>query len=129
MIFFNETVTAPFSGIILQRKVNISAVAGDSSIVLSLWDPHGVQYDFTIQAGQKLQQRDFDLFRFQIQGSGQAAIALSYPVIGLDPALTTRSFLHIMLDPYVRELKLYDMGVVDVDRFSRMKSASSIIAW
>ena len=88
MIFFNETVTAPFSGIILQRKVNISAVAGNSSIVLSLWDPHGVQYDFTIQAGQKMQQRDFDLFRFQIQGSGQAAIALSYPEL-IDPSIQT----------------------------------------
>ena len=86
MIFFNETVTAPFSGIILQRKVNISAVAGDSNIVLSLWDPHGVQYDFSIQAGQKMQQRDFDLFRFQIQGSGQAAIALSYPEL-IDPSI------------------------------------------
>ena len=86
MIYYNETVSVPFSGFVLQRKVNISVLAGNDNITLSLIDTNGVQSDFSILAGQKMQQRDFDLFRFTIQGSGLAAIALSYPEV-IDPSI------------------------------------------
>lgn len=86
MIFFNDTVPVPFKGFILQKKVNISILAGNDDIILSLTDPNGVQTDFTVPAGQKIQQRDFNLFKFSIQGSGIAAIALSYPEI-IDPSI------------------------------------------
>ena len=86
MIYYNETVSVPFSGFILQRKVNISILAGNDNITLSLIDSNAVQSDFSIPAGQKMQQRDFDLFRFTIQGSGLAAVALSYPEI-IDPSI------------------------------------------
>lgn len=86
MIYFNETVSVPFSGFILQRKVNISILAGNDNITLSLIDSNAVQSDFSIPAGQKMQQRDFDLFRFTIQGSGLAAVALSYPEV-IDPSI------------------------------------------
>ena len=86
MIYYNETVSVPFSGFILQRKVNISILAGNDNITLSLIDSNAIQSDFSIPAGQKMQQRDFDLFRFTIQGSGLAAVALSYPEI-IDPSI------------------------------------------
>ena len=86
MIYYNETVSVPFSGFILQRKVNISILAGNDNITLSLIDSNAVQSDFSIPAGQKMQQRDFDLFRFTIQGSGLAAVALSYPEV-IDPSI------------------------------------------
>ena len=38
MIYYNETVSVPFSGFILQRKVNISILAGNDNITLSLID-------------------------------------------------------------------------------------------
>ena len=86
MIYYNETVSVPFSGFILQRKVNISILAGNDNITLSLIDSNAIQSDFSIPAGQKMQQRDFDLFRFTIQGSGLAAVALSYPEV-IDPSI------------------------------------------
>ena len=86
MIYYNETVSVPFSGFILQRKVNISILAGNDNITLSLIDSNAVQSDFSIPAGQKMQQRDFDLFSFTIQGSGLAAVALSYPEV-IDPSI------------------------------------------
>ena len=86
-IFFNQTLDVPFAGMILQRNpVNISIVAGNDPITLTLYDPSGTSYPFSVSAGQKLQQEKFNLFRFEIEGSGQAAIAISYPEI-IDPSI------------------------------------------
>ena len=86
-VYFNQTLDIPYAGMILRRNpVNISILAGNDDIVLVLYDPSGSQYDFSISAGQKILQRNFDLFRFEIEGSGQAAIAISYPEI-IDPSI------------------------------------------
>lgn len=86
-IFFNQTLDVPFAGMILQRNpVNISIVAGNDPITLTLYDPSGTSYPFSVSAGQKLQQEKFNLFRFEIEGSGQAAIAISYPEI-INPSI------------------------------------------
>lgn len=86
-VFFNQTLDVPFAGMILQRNpVNISIVAGNDAITLTLYDPSGTSYPFSVSAGQKLQQEKFNLFKFKIEGSGQAAIAISYPEI-IDPSI------------------------------------------
>ena len=86
-VYFNQTLDVPFAGMILQRNpVNISIVAGNDPITLTLYDPSGTSYPFSVSAGQKLQQEKFNLFRFEIEGSGQAAIAISYPEI-IDPSI------------------------------------------
>lgn len=86
-VYFNQTLTIPYAGMILRRNpVNISILAGNDDIVLVLYDPSGSQYDFSIAAGQKILQRNFDLFRFEITGSGQAAVAISYPEV-IEPSI------------------------------------------
>lgn len=86
-VYVNETLTLPYPGMIVQRNpVNISIIAGNDAITLILYDSKGASYSFSIDAGQKLQQKNFDLFRFEIQGSGQAAIAVSYPET-VDPSI------------------------------------------
>ena len=86
-VYFNQTLTIPYAGMILRRNpVNISILAGNDDIVLILYDPSGSQYDFSIAAGQKMLQRNFDLFRFEITGSGQAAVAISYPEV-IEPSI------------------------------------------
>ena len=86
-VYFNQTLDVPFAGMILQRNpVNISIIAGNDAITLTLYDPSGTSYPFSVSAGQKLQQEKFNLFRFEIEGSGQAAIAISYPEI-IDPSI------------------------------------------
>ena len=86
-VYFNQTLDVPFAGMILQRNpVNISIIAGNDAITLTLYDPSGTSYPFSVLAGQKLQQEKFNLFRFEIEGSGQAAIAISYPEI-IDPSI------------------------------------------
>ena len=74
-VYFNQTLDIPYAGMILRRNpVNISILAGNDDIVLILSDPSGSQYDFSIAAGQKILQRNFDLFRFEVTGSGQVGI-------------------------------------------------------
>ena len=86
-VYFNQTLDIPYAGMILRRNpVNISVLAGNDDIVLILYDPSGSQYDFSIAAGQKILQRNFDLFRFEITGSGQAAVAISYPEV-IEPSI------------------------------------------
>ena len=86
-VYFNQTLDIPYAGMILRRNpVNISILAGNDDIVLVLYDPSGSQYDFSISAGQKILQRNFDLFRFEITGSGQAAVAISYPEV-IEPSI------------------------------------------
>ena len=86
-VYFNQTLDIPYAGMILRRNpVNISILAGNDDIVLVLYDPSGSQYDFSIAAGQKILQRNFDLFRFEVTGSGQAAIAISYPEV-IEPSI------------------------------------------
>jgi len=86
-VYLNQTLDIPFAGMILQRNpVNISIVAGNDAITLTLYDPSGTSYPFSVSAGQKLQQEKFNLFKFKIEGSGQAAIAISYPEI-IDPSI------------------------------------------
>ena len=86
-VYFNQTLTIPYAGMILRRNpVNISILAGNDDIVLVLYDPSGSRYDFSIAAGQKILQRNFDLFRFEITGSGQAAVAISYPEV-IEPSI------------------------------------------
>ena len=86
-VYFNQTLTIPYAGMILRRNpVNISILAGNDDIVLILYDPSGSQYDFSVAAGQKIQQLNFDLFRFEITGSGQAAVAISYPEV-IEPSI------------------------------------------
>ena len=86
-VYFNQTLTIPYAGMILRRNpVNISILAGNDDIVLVLYDPSGSQYDFSIAAGQKILQRNFDLFRFEITGTGQAAVAISYPEV-IEPSI------------------------------------------
>ena len=86
-VYFNQTLDIPYAGMILRRNpVNISVLAGNDDIVLVLYDPSGSQYDFSISAGQKMLQRNFDLFRFEITGSGQAAVAISYPEV-IEPSI------------------------------------------
>ena len=86
-VYFNQTLIIPYAGMILRRNpVNISILAGNDDIVLILYDPSGSQYDFSIAAGQKIQELNFDLFRFEITGSGQAAIAISYPEV-IEPSI------------------------------------------
>ena len=86
-VYFNQTLDIPYAGMILRRNpVNISILAGNDDIVLILYDPSGSQYDFSIAAGQKILQRNFDLFRFEITGSGQAAVAISYPEV-IEPSI------------------------------------------
>ena len=86
-VYFNQTLDIPYAGMILRRNpVNISILAGNDDIVLILYDPSGSQYDFSIAAGQKMLQRNFDLFRFEITGSGQAAVAISYPEV-IEPSI------------------------------------------
>jgi hypothetical protein len=86
-VYFNQTLDIPYAGMILRRNpVNISILAGNDDIVLVLYDPSGSQYDFSIAAGQKILQRNFDLFRFEITGSGQAAVAISYPEV-IEPSI------------------------------------------
>ena len=86
-VYFNQTLTIPYAGMILRRNpVNISILAGNDDIVLILYDPSGSQYDFSIAAGQKIQELNFDLFRFEITGSGQAAVAISYPEV-IEPSI------------------------------------------
>ena len=86
-VYVNETLTLPYPGMIVQRNpVNISIIAGNDAITLILYDSKGASYSFSIDAGQKLQQKNFDLFRFEIQGSGQAAVAVSYPET-VDPSI------------------------------------------
>lgn len=79
-VYVNETITLPYPGKIVQRcPVNISIVAGNDAITLILYDSRGASYSFNVDAGQKMQQENFDLFRFEVTGTGQAAIAVSYP--------------------------------------------------
>jgi hypothetical protein len=86
-VYFNQTLDIPYAGMILRRNpVNISILAGNDDIVLVLYDPSGSQYDFSIAAGQKILQRNFDLFRFEITGTGQAAVAISYPEV-IEPSI------------------------------------------
>ena len=86
-VYFNQTLDIPYAGMILRRNpVNISILAGNDDIVLVLYDPSGSQYDFSIAAGQKILQRNFDLFRFEVTGSGQAAVAISYPEV-IEPSI------------------------------------------
>ena len=86
-VYFNQTLNIPYAGMILRRNpVNISILAGNDDIVLVLYDPSGSQYDFSIAAGQKILQRNFDLFRFEVTGSGQAAVAISYPEV-IEPSI------------------------------------------
>lgn len=85
-VYLNQSMQLPFSAIMNTYPANISVIAGNSAVSLILYDRQGVAFTFQIQAGQKLQQKNFGLFKFTLSGSGTAAIAISYPEV-IDPSI------------------------------------------
>ncbi len=86
-IFLNQTLVLPFNKLIINRElVNVSFLGGNSACNLILYGMAGEQQTYSVQAGQMIRQEKYRLYAFEVQGSGNAAITISYPEI-IEPTI------------------------------------------